>query len=73
MATYHVLPPPNIIQKELGERRHAISTPVHMSFGEELDMENLGQEAPIDKRHRRKLRADYIWKQVKQDYIKIAK
>jgi len=71
LSTYNVLPPPNTIQVELGEHRQAQCTPVSMAFGEEIDMENLGQEEPIDKRHRRKQRADYIWNLVRQDYHKL--
>lgn len=73
LATYHILPPPTNVQKELGEKRQAKCTPVHIAFGEEIDMENLGLEQPVDKKHRRKFRADYIYNLVKQDYLKITR
>jgi len=68
LATYDLLPPPNSIQKELGERRHAQCAPVHLAFGSEIDMENFPGSQLTDKRQKRKLRADYIWELVKQDY-----
>lgn len=71
MATYDLLPPPQSVQKELGERRQAQSAPVHIAFGERLEMENFPGVDALDKKHKRKARADYIWNQVRQDYLRI--
>lgn len=71
LATYNLLPPPNSIHKEIGERRHAHSTPIHMAFGKEIDMEKFPGSDVKDKRQKRRLRADYIWDLVKQDYAKL--
>lgn len=68
LATYDLLPPPNIIQKDLGEQRTAKCTPVHLAFGEEIDLDDLGEEMPTDKKHRRKHRAEYVWNVVNNDY-----
>lgn len=72
LATYNILPPPNSINKDLGETRYAKCSPIKMAFGEEVDMENFDINGS-DKKQRRKLRADYIWKIVKEDYDYIIK
>lgn len=71
LATYHLLPPPNSIEKNLGEKRHAHSTPIHMAFGEEIDMEKFPGNEHVDKKIRRQKRAELIWKQVVNDYQKL--
>lgn len=68
LATYALLPPPTSVEKELGERRHAQSTPIHIAFGNEINMENYPGSDNSDKRLKRKLRADYIWDLVCKDY-----
>ncbi len=68
LVTYHLLPPPNSIQKELGEPRQAQCAPVHLSFGKEIDMENFPGKDLKDKRQKRVARADYIWDLVRRDY-----
>ncbi len=73
LDTYHILPPPSGIQIEMGEERIANRCPVHLSFGEELDMEKYpGNESP-DKKEKRKNRANYIWKLVENEYKRIIK
>lgn len=68
LATYQLLPPPISIQQKLGEMRHAQSTPIHLAFDEEVDMEHFpGSEIP-DKKERRQRRAQYIWEIVKRNY-----
>lgn len=71
LATYDLLPPPNSVEKELGERRHAHCTPIHMAIGAEIDMENFPGNDAEDKKKKRQNRADFIWKQVVQDYHKL--
>lgn len=71
LATYHLLPPPNSIEKALGERRHTHCTPIHMAFGAEIDMLNFPGSEQTDKKLRRQIRADFIWKQVVSDYQKL--
>jgi|688.fasta_scaffold03504_11 glycerol-3-phosphate O-acyltransferase len=71
LETYALLPPPNSTEKELGEKRQAQCTPIHMAFGEEIDMEHFPCTPHADKRQRRKARADYIWEQVKKDYARL--
>lgn len=71
MATYKLLPPPNSVEKKLGERRQAHCTPIHLAFGKEIDMENFPGNDNPDKRQKRKLRADFIWELVRKDYSKL--
>lgn len=68
LQTYELLPPPETIQTELGEKRSTKRVGIHISIGPKIDMEHYpGAENP-DKHVRRKSRADYIWKIVKEDY-----
>lgn len=68
LSTYHVLPPPDTVEKDIGEKRVAQCSPAHLAFGKEIPMESFpGSEEP-DKKLRRSLRAEYIWKQACHDY-----
>ena len=70
LGTYDLLPPPETIQVELGEKRSIQRVGIHLAAGTQIDMEYFpGSEDP-DKHVRRKSRADYIWKLVHQDYIR---
>lgn len=71
LSTYNLLPPPNSIEKELGERRQAHSTAIHLAFGSKIDMENYPGCDSLDKKQRRQMRAEYIWKLVAGDYEKL--
>jgi glycerol-3-phosphate O-acyltransferase len=71
LATYKLLPPPDSVEKDIGEKRQTNCTPVHMAFGEELDMVAFPGSAGLDKRSKRKARADYIWNIVRNDYAKL--
>jgi glycerol-3-phosphate O-acyltransferase len=72
LVTYDVLPPPETIQIEVGEMRHAGRAPIHLAVGPELDMEKFpGSDVP-DKKSRRKARADYIWNLVNNQYQQLA-
>lgn len=67
LATYDLLPPPGSVKKELGERRYAQCTPIHMAFGAEVDMNDFPGRSD-DKRQNRVARADYIWQLVVKEY-----
>lgn len=68
LSTYELLPPPETIQKELGEVRTAKRTPIGLSFGPEVDMDHyLGSDLPT-KEERREARAKAIWSTVKEMY-----
>jgi len=68
LSTYNLLPPPSSVQKELGERRHAHCTPIHLSFSHAIDMEEYPGSDCIDKKERRQNRADYICNLVTKEY-----
>ena len=68
LATYDLLPPPETIQRELGEERIAKYTPIHISFLPEFDMEHFPGSESTDKNLRRKARADAIWNLVNREY-----
>jgi glycerol-3-phosphate O-acyltransferase len=68
LSTYHLLPPPESVDKKLGEARHATSTPIHLMFNQEIDMDNFPGSESLDKRQKREARAEYIWSIVKRDY-----
>lgn len=64
LATYDFLPPPESIQRELGEARHAKRTGLHLAVGAELDMRALPGAELADKHEGRAARARFIWRQV---------
>jgi glycerol-3-phosphate O-acyltransferase len=70
LSTYYLMPPPNNVENELGERRHSECTPIHLAFGNEIDMQNFPGSDPANKQLNRQLRADYICSLVKADYDK---
>ena len=71
LATYDLLPPPETVQKELGEARKAKRCPIYMDFREEFDMECFFGSDEKNKVLKRKMRAEAIWKIVKETYERI--
>ncbi len=69
LATYDLLPPPETIQKELGEVRLTQRGGIHLGFGPEIDMERFPGSDSKDKHARRQARADSIWQQVQHHYL----
>jgi glycerol-3-phosphate O-acyltransferase len=66
LSTYHLLPPPDTVQVELGEARFASRGGVHIAFGEEI---NMGELFSTEDRHeRRKKRAQHIYDVVQGMY-----
>src|SRR3989344_4798016 len=61
LDTYDVMPPPDTIQKELGEARYAKHSSVHLAFAPEFDMEHFPGSDQNEKNLRRQARADAIW------------
>jgi glycerol-3-phosphate O-acyltransferase len=69
LATYALLPPPKEIHIEIGELRSTDFKPAHLAFGKELDMERIGADGiELDKKEKRKHRADAIWQEVLKAY-----
>lgn len=74
LSTYHLLPPPEITDNEIGESRITHGGAIHLSFGPEVDMEKIPSFSPaIDKHEKRRLRAEFLWRQVKSRYDKFPK
>ncbi len=71
LATYDILPPPETIQKELGEVRLTKRCPIQIAFAPEFDMEKFSGSEENDRTARRKARADAIWNIVKKNYAKM--
>lgn len=68
LLTYSLLPPPNNIQIELGEKRRTKKGKIFASFGSEIDMEHFPGDCAMDKSERRINRANYIFSKVKEGY-----
>ncbi len=71
LATYNLLPPPNSVEVELGEKRQPKCSPAHLEFCPELDMENIPGCKTEDKRSKRQKRAKHIWQIVHQSYKRL--
>jgi glycerol-3-phosphate O-acyltransferase len=72
LCTYPLLPPPAVIQVELGENRHAKRGGIQLCFGPRVDMMDYQGASSPDKHARRAARAHHIWHQVVDDYAKIS-
>jgi len=70
LSTYSLMPPPEERQIELGESRKTEGGAIHITIGNEIDMEHFPGEDEKDKHKRRKNRADYIWNLVRSEYDK---
>jgi glycerol-3-phosphate O-acyltransferase len=68
LATYDLLPPPESIEKELGEVRYAKRVAVHLSFGAPFQMDHFLGSDVKDKISYRKNRALAVETEVKQMY-----
>ncbi len=68
MATYSILPPPETIQIELGESRHTKGGPIHLHFGDVIDMDHIPNINYTDRQALKKERAEYIHKLVDKMY-----
>jgi glycerol-3-phosphate O-acyltransferase len=71
LATYKLLPPPCSVLKELGEKRLAHCTPIHLSFGPEINMQHFPGNNEKDKKLRRQNRANYLTNIVACNYEKL--
>lgn len=69
--SFHLLPPPSKIQKELGEQRLVKSGPAYIAFGPELHMDNFPVSNDLLKKERRQLRANYAWQMVRDSYANL--
>ncbi|WP_075883401.1 1-acyl-sn-glycerol-3-phosphate acyltransferase [Candidatus Protochlamydia sp. W-9] len=68
LHTYDLMPPPKHVEKELGEKRTAQFSPVHLAFSAEIDMKRFSESEHLDKKTKRNKRAEFIWKIVRRNY-----
>jgi glycerol-3-phosphate O-acyltransferase len=73
LSTYDLLPPPETIQRELGEVRKAKRTPISISFAPPFDMEHFPGSDVEDRIERRENRARKIWAIVNTMYTQMVK
>ena len=66
LFTYHILPPPDTLQIEMGEERKTNKATVHLYFGDEINLENNLQIA--DKTKKRKQKTKIIFNTVNTLY-----
>lgn len=71
LATYDLLPPPETVQRELGEVRMAKRTPIFLSFAPSFNMEIFPGSDHSDKKMRREARAREIQAIVVRNYLKL--
>lgn len=67
LSTYQILPPPNSVEKEIGEKRQATLAPVHLGFEKEVDLEKIVSDID-DKQEKRKKRARVLTKMIQESY-----
>lgn len=69
LSTYALLPPPDVVLKEIGEQRKTTFSPAHLAFSPKIDMETIGNcNLVSDKKEKRKVRTEAIWQQVVDNY-----
>jgi glycerol-3-phosphate O-acyltransferase len=68
LLTYPILPPPESVQKELGEVRKAERHPAFLSFGKEINFDELAPHHVATKHEKRELIAKAVWSLVNSHY-----
>ncbi|MCH9811705.1 1-acyl-sn-glycerol-3-phosphate acyltransferase [bacterium] len=73
LYTYPILPPPETIKKEIGEKRIFSHSPIHLYFGEEIEMRAPTKEERAEKVLFRKNQAEHVHALVTKLYDQIPK
>lgn len=69
LSTYNLLPPPDSVEKQLGEARYPQATPIHLSFAPEVDIgTEVDNKGDCTKQELKKKRAKYFWERVNKEY-----
>lgn len=71
LSTYSILPPPETIQKELGEVRNAKASAIKMSVGKVIDFDNDVHHTSEDKNMKRVARSDHAYNLVCKEYERL--
>lgn len=67
LMTYEMMPPPETVEKEIGEKRPTQKSRAHLYFGPPVDLEALGEGCSC-KHERRKKIAEAVWQKVVAQY-----
>lgn len=67
LSTYKILPPPQSVQKELGEARKTTEAPIHIGFTQEFNFSQI-DELPLSKEEKREKKCALAWEAVHQIY-----
>ncbi len=70
LSTHDILPPPEGVQIDLGEKRSTNEAPIHAHFGDEIDMENFPHSESMTKAKKKDERTQYIYNLVCEMYDK---
>lgn len=73
LHTYDILPPPETVQTELGERRCFGKNKILFHFAPEVDLDNFPGNEISDRILRRKALSDYVWSLVNLHYLELLK
>lgn len=68
LATYKILPPPDTVEKELGEERRTRRAPIGMAICPEIDPIHYPGHELSDKQARRQALAHCFWSAVDRAY-----
>ncbi|MFA5250140.1 MAG: glycerol-3-phosphate acyltransferase, partial [Parachlamydiales bacterium] len=71
LYTYHLLPPPDTTQIEIGEKRETAFAPVRLFFEQEFNMESF--DLLHNRLEKRRKRAEAIYQIVQQAYQRLTK
>lgn len=72
LNTYDLLPPPDTISIEIGEKRSMACSSAQLAFGDEIpDDPSLFKGKNLNKEEKKSLRARYIWEKVKNAYHRL--
>ena len=72
LKSYDLLPPPEGIQKEIGESRYANYSPASLFFGKEISMEAFPGVELLEKKEKKRKRTEYIFALVQQGYSQLS-
>lgn len=68
LSTYEILPPPDVVEVDLGELRKVRKGESGFYFGEEIDLVHFPGHDLKDKHQKREALAMHVWKLVQQGY-----
>ena len=70
MYSHRIMPPPKVVEKDIGEKRLVFHAPVGIAIGHELDVDAI-LEGIEDKEARQQALAEAAWKETMDEYMKL--